>query len=392
MRLPETELAAQMAPPVEYIFKHALTQEVSYQSLLMTQRRELHRRAGEALEELCSHRLDERAAVLGYHFAEAELPEKAVVYLRRAGDRAADGYANYEALEYYRQALEQMALAGAGGAKFADQAAELHERSGDLLELIGQHDAARKEYANADAADPTRAACLRARLLRKKAKTYETERKYDAAFGDYRLAERMLGAPESFAHAEWEEWIDIGLERLFSYYFTNRVEDMQRQVDALRKPVNRRGTSRQQATFAERIFLMRFRRERALASDETVALAWRSLEFWQAAAGDLLQIGHAHFRIGLAYVSRGEAAPAEAQLRAAEAICHRTGDIILLSRSLTYLVLAARWKKDVIAARTEADRLMKIASQHEMPDYMGMVRATRAWIAYREGDLSLAQR
>ncbi len=62
----------------EYIFKHALTQEVSYQTLLLAHRKELLRRAGEALEALWPEKLDECAGVLGQHFAKAELPEMVV--------------------------------------------------------------------------------------------------------------------------------------------------------------------------------------------------------------------------------------------------------------------------------------------------------------------------
>lgn len=375
----------------EYIFKHALTQEVSYETLLLAHRKELHRRAGEALEALSPEKRDERAGVIGQHFAKAELPEKALVYLRCAGDQAAKAYANVEALAFYRQALEQISLADAGGAKSEEQAEELHERSGDLLELIGKPDAAREAYADASASGARLATSVRARLFRKKAKTYEMQRRFDEAFLDYARAEQTLGDPECFGSVEWGEWIDIGLERSWAYYFQNRVEEMDRELAAIRGQVNVWGTRRQQSAMAERVVLMRSRRERALPSDETVQLAWRSLESWEA-VGDLLQIGHARFLIGLAYVCRREAVLAEEQLRAAEAISDRTGDLVLLSRAVTYLVLAARWKSDVPAARAEADRLMAIATQHGMREYTAMVHATRAWIAYREEDLPLAQR
>ncbi len=59
-------------PELAYMFKHALTQDVAYGSLLTPRRRELHRRIGEAIEELYADRLAEHYAVLGYHFAQAE--------------------------------------------------------------------------------------------------------------------------------------------------------------------------------------------------------------------------------------------------------------------------------------------------------------------------------
>ena len=75
------------------------------------------------------------------------MPEKAITFFTQAGDRAAASYANEEAIGFYRQALEQIDLArgeeeGAGPAMLA---AGLHERAGDLLELIGRHAEARDE-------------------------------------------------------------------------------------------------------------------------------------------------------------------------------------------------------------------------------------------------------
>jgi predicted ATPase len=62
-RLPEEELA--------YLFKHALTQESAYESILLKKRREIHRFVAEAYEQLYAERLDEIAALLTQHFAQA---------------------------------------------------------------------------------------------------------------------------------------------------------------------------------------------------------------------------------------------------------------------------------------------------------------------------------
>ncbi len=61
---------------VEYTFKHALTQEVAYHSVLMERRRVLHDRAGKAIEALYADHLDDRLAELAHHFAAAPIPTK----------------------------------------------------------------------------------------------------------------------------------------------------------------------------------------------------------------------------------------------------------------------------------------------------------------------------
>ena len=79
------------------IFKHALTQDVAYDSLLARTRRELHLRTAEALVALYGDR-DDLAATFAYHYARTDLVDEAVRWLIRAADRAARVYANAEAV------------------------------------------------------------------------------------------------------------------------------------------------------------------------------------------------------------------------------------------------------------------------------------------------------
>ena len=91
-------------PNPEYRFRHGLVQEVAYASLVDTQRRKLHKRVGEALEEIYKESPEEAYGLLARHFEEADEPEKAVDYLLKAGDAARAVYADKEALEHYRRA------------------------------------------------------------------------------------------------------------------------------------------------------------------------------------------------------------------------------------------------------------------------------------------------
>jgi class 3 adenylate cyclase/tetratricopeptide (TPR) repeat protein len=92
-------------PELEYTFKHAVTQEVAYQSLLAKRRKDLHGTIGRAVEDLYADRLDEQVPILAYHYARSEQQEKAIEYALRAGDQATRLYANAEATTYYEQAL-----------------------------------------------------------------------------------------------------------------------------------------------------------------------------------------------------------------------------------------------------------------------------------------------
>jgi class 3 adenylate cyclase/tetratricopeptide (TPR) repeat protein len=96
---------ASLFPEPEYTFKHALTYEVAYGSLLQESRRTLHARIMAAIEALYADRLAEQVERLAHHALHAELWEPAVAYLRQAGTKAYARYADREAVGYFEQAL-----------------------------------------------------------------------------------------------------------------------------------------------------------------------------------------------------------------------------------------------------------------------------------------------
>lgn len=93
-------------PKLEYIFKHHLTQEAAYSSLLQKERRLFHRQVAEALERLFPDRLEQQLGLLAYHWEQAEAPEQALLYLLRAGKQTRLAYSNEEAMDYLKRALE----------------------------------------------------------------------------------------------------------------------------------------------------------------------------------------------------------------------------------------------------------------------------------------------
>ena len=92
-------------PEHAYTFKHALTHEVAYGSLLHERRRTLHARIVEALEALAGDRLDDQVERLAHHALRGEVWQKAVAYCRQAGDKAQARSAYREAVMYFEQVL-----------------------------------------------------------------------------------------------------------------------------------------------------------------------------------------------------------------------------------------------------------------------------------------------
>ena len=91
-----------------YVFRHALTQETAYGSLLDRRRRAHHAAIGRALEEIYRERTEETAELLAFHFGRSEEAEKAVDYAILAAVKAGRGWANREALTYFDEALRRI--------------------------------------------------------------------------------------------------------------------------------------------------------------------------------------------------------------------------------------------------------------------------------------------
>src|SRR5262249_46405669 len=87
-------------PALAYMFKHALTHDVAYGSLLLSRRKLLHRLVGDAIELLYRDRLVEHYETLAYHYERAEAWEQAFEYLRRSGDKAYDAFAPQQAAAF----------------------------------------------------------------------------------------------------------------------------------------------------------------------------------------------------------------------------------------------------------------------------------------------------
>ncbi len=93
-------------PELEYIFKHALTQEVAYNSLLLKRRKEIHDKIGRAIEELYAERLEEFYEMLAYHYSRSDSLEKACRYSRLSGEKAEGNYSHREANDFYKGAID----------------------------------------------------------------------------------------------------------------------------------------------------------------------------------------------------------------------------------------------------------------------------------------------
>ena len=96
-------------PDVEYTFKHALTHDVAYSSLLGERRRQLHAAIVDAMERMHPDRLAEQVEIVAHHAMHGESRERAARYLHQAGAKAVARSAAREAAGFFEQALAILA-------------------------------------------------------------------------------------------------------------------------------------------------------------------------------------------------------------------------------------------------------------------------------------------
>jgi tetratricopeptide (TPR) repeat protein len=126
-----------LLPEPAYIFKHAVIQDVAYNSLLKERRRELHRAVGDAIEELYADRLSEHHEELAHHYVNGEQWAKAFDYLVKSGDRAKDAYANQLALDFYARALDVASRTSPALTPW--QVMDVHQRRGRVWLLLAKY-------------------------------------------------------------------------------------------------------------------------------------------------------------------------------------------------------------------------------------------------------------
>jgi len=142
-RLQRAEMIRESArlPELEYAFRHALTQEAAYNTILVRERREFHRQVGEAVETLFADRLEEFYSVLAHHFGEGR-DTRAIRYETLAGDAAFRLYAIAEATSHYSRAVSVLKQ----GEQAGPETTHLYSRLGRCRELHSEHAAAVSTY------------------------------------------------------------------------------------------------------------------------------------------------------------------------------------------------------------------------------------------------------
>lgn len=131
------------AAEYEYLFKHVLTQDTVYQSLLRQDRRELHRKIAVSCEQLFAHRLEDYLALLAHHYTKAGDNVRAASYWKQYGERALQISAFPEAIQAFEHAL------GLLPQTFSSERVSVYAQLGDVYCRRTDYTAAQENFQNA---------------------------------------------------------------------------------------------------------------------------------------------------------------------------------------------------------------------------------------------------
>jgi tetratricopeptide (TPR) repeat protein len=373
----------------EYIFKHALLREVTYESVLKRLRRAYHGLVADWLLEQSGERLEEYTGLIADHLELAGRTAEAVGYLMQAGDRAQRQYANEEAISYFRRALTLLEDTPPDATR-QKLAGELYERLGEVLALTGEYDEARAAYQNALGRTPADDRIRQGRLHGKAGDTWAVPRRFEEAMKAYDRAETALGRESAEIAPEWwQEWIEIQLSRADVHYFRGEVRELAELVEKMQPVVEHYGTPLQRVYFFLVLVLASNRRNRFVVSQQTLAYSRAYLEAAQE-SGSLQRIAHARFVLGFNLLWRGEFAEAREQMKTALELAVRIGNMILQTQCLTYLTVVFRKSGQVEETTDFALRSLEAATTVQNPAYIGAAQANLAWVTWKNSDLTEA--
>jgi class 3 adenylate cyclase/predicted ATPase len=183
----QTSLGGIVLDESVYVFNHSMAADVVYNSLLKSQRKEMHKRTGSVIEELFPKRLEEAAPLLAYHFDKGAVAEKAFEYMVKGARRAARVYANQEAVDRYLRALTF------GDAVPKIDVAQAHEALGDVYFVMSEYQAAAEQFDAALKSNDDRS--RRVTLNRKKGQLFEKWGKHEESKSCFETAAGDLQDP-----------------------------------------------------------------------------------------------------------------------------------------------------------------------------------------------------
>jgi class 3 adenylate cyclase/tetratricopeptide (TPR) repeat protein len=332
-------------PDVEYVFKHALTQEVAYGSVLVERRKLIHEKTGDALEALFAQQIEEHLSELAYHFSSSANLDKAITYLVRAAEQAR-GQSGYD------EAIERLSLALGLLHQLPDDATR-DGREVRIRVFLGQTLAAARGFSTPALADHI------ARIEELSRRIADPEARYILLFSQWNVA---------FSRGDLKRAEELGAELLGM---------------TPAKPADNRRPSALQVLGTSQLWHGRPLEARANL-EEAVVLFDRDLE-------NNLQSTFAPVvpnRCQLSWAVWIAGYPDQAHIRAAEALqmAMHLGRPYSIAFALQYVVSVAHLRRSYESSRVQAETLNTVARENGFPLWQACGTASIGRVLMEEGN------
>jgi predicted ATPase len=341
-RLVEAELVYQrgLPPKATYTFKHSLVQDTAYQSLLESQRRELHGRIADALEARFPERLAREPEVVARHCDAAGRTAQAIGHTQRAGERASRASANEEAIGHLRRALELLGT-------LPETRERDRQELGLQMAIAGPLSAARaiSHLESEGALDRARALVSQVGELPERARV-------------------LVGLAWSYhVQGDLAKSCEVGREALEAAERAGGTFELLSAHDALGVPLSLKGEfSRSLHHLEQAIALYDFEAHAPLVHTTGID---RGVTSRAMAAWCHVQLGHP---------DRGFAMSQEAV-----ALARRVKHPASLAMALTWAAITHRLLREPGLAQERADEAIALAEELGFPLWLGMARVLRGW-------------
>ncbi|MGE5378699.1 MAG: AAA family ATPase [Bacteroidota bacterium] len=374
-------------------FTHDLLRQSSFSGLSMAHRRLLHRKVAEAYVYLDQSALHPRHAEIASHFERAGLAGQAVNHYRLAAEAAADIFANSNAWEYLRRAVELAESAGIGENREIsfEGFAMMLAQAGSMLALDGKYQQALPYFERALAQPFPQSGIWRSQVYRKISSTYVPQSLHDRSYLAFDQAEQALGiVPPDGTIMEQQEWLQIQLDRLQVYYWANLPDMMDALIQKIEGLVASIGHVGQQNRLLSLRPQARMRRERYRFSIETVQLVRQRMDQAEK-LDDPFNLAEAQFNYGFALLWHGDPLTARVWMERANEALARMGARLPQLRCLAYLSVISRKLHEPERLRNELPPLLELAGAINEYSYIGIGMANQGWLAWQDGDANRAE-
>ncbi len=392
-----------------YVFRHSLIREAAYEAMLIDARQQIHNQIALALSVDFPDKLKTHPEEVAWHYSCGGRPEKSSQYFVKAARLAVLTFSNHEALSLYAKAIDdinevihpdsvsaqKMSYTQAIINGVQSLSGEAYEGLGDCAGLVGDHLRARMAYNDALNANLYRKNQsnngMRARILRKMAKSWEVSHEHEKSLLLYQQSERSLGSFSAVIENNdlLSEWLKIHSGKLYVNYWDNNNLAMKKILDIVRPVVKEKGSQRQQAAVILDELLCTYREMRYRLCDKTADRAYELVDTVSECEDPEL-MAQAQHELGLCLLFSRRYEKSREALKRAVKLSEEIDDSVLQCRNLTYLAAAHRMLGQVDEVEKIAQGALEMAEQIAMVDYTGAAQANLAWVAWRRGHYTKA--